>query len=69
MTFCEHLLKLRTERNLYQKDVAKAIGIVTKTYQRYEYGEREPDLSTLIALADYYNISLDDLACREFSKK
>ena len=69
MTFSEHLLQLRTERNLLQKDIAKAIGIATKTYQRYEYGEREPDLSTLIALADYYGLSLDELVCRAFPKK
>ena len=64
MTFCEHLLKLRTERGLSQKELAKEVGISTLTYQRYEYGEREPKLSALIALADYYNLSLDELVCR-----
>lgn len=68
MTFPEHLLELRLQRNVLQKDIADSLGIAIRTYQRYEQGEREPDLSTLIALADYYNISLDDLACREFRK-
>ena len=65
MTFSEHLLKLRTARNLSQKDIAEATGLAVHTYQRYEYGEREPQLSTLIKLADFYNLSLDELVCRE----
>ena len=68
MTFPENLLKLRTERGLTQADVAKAIDIRTLTYQRYEYGEREPRPSKLIALADFYHLTLDELACRELEK-
>ena len=65
MTFSEHLLNLRTARNLSQKDIAEATGLAVHTYQRYEYGEREPQLSTLINLADFYDLSLDELVCRE----
>lgn len=65
MTFSEHLQKLRIEHNLSQKDVAKNVDISLPSYQRYEYGTREPQLSTLIALADFYGIDLDDLVCRE----
>lgn len=68
MTFPENLLRLRTEQNILQKDIATALGIALQTYQRYEYGHREPPLSTLIALADFYHISLDDLVCREFEE-
>jgi len=64
MTFSEHLLKLRTERNIMQKDLAKELGIGLHTYQRYEYGTREPQLSTLVALADFYDLSMDELVCR-----
>ena len=52
MSFCEHLRYLRESRGLKQKDVAQKIDIGVHTYQRYEYGQREPPLSTLIALAD-----------------
>ena len=65
MTFPEHLSKLRIERNISQKTLATTLGIGVHTYQRYEYGEREPQLSTLIALADFYDIDLDNLVCRE----
>lgn len=65
MKFCENLVRLRTEHNIPQANLAKAAGVSLPTYQRYEYGTREPQLSTLIALADFYNITLDDLVCRE----
>ncbi len=64
MTFPEHLLKLRLENNLSQQAVADEIGIALRTYQYYERGQREPMLTTLIALADFYDLSLDELVCR-----
>ena len=63
MTFPEHLLKLRLENNLSQQAVADEIGIALRTYQYYERGQREPMLTTLIALADFYDLSLDELVC------
>ena len=62
--FSERLVELRDSRNLSQKEVAKEFGVVVRAYQRYEYGEREPQLSVLIRMADFYNISLDYLAGR-----
>ena len=62
--FCAILDKLKTERNILQKDIAKSIGVSLRAYQRYEHGEREPSMSTLIALADYFNVSLDYLTGR-----
>ena len=56
------LLNLRKEKHLTQPQVAEGVGITTRTYQRYEAGEREPNLSTLVALAKFYNVSLDYLA-------
>ena len=65
MKFSEHLVFLREKRGLVQKDIAKVAGVSLHTYQRYEYGEREPQLKALIGLADFYDLSLDELACRE----
>ena len=62
--FSERLQELKTEKNVMQKDVAAALGLPLRTYQRYEYGEREPQLSTLIKIADFYGVSLDYLAGR-----
>jgi len=65
MTFPENLSKLRKKAGLSQTALAHRIGIGWRAYQTYERGEREPALSTLIALADFYDISLDELVCRE----
>lgn len=69
MTFSQYLLKLRKERGLNQTELAPFIGISWRAYQTYERGEREPQMSTLIALADFYNLSLDELVCREWPKE
>ncbi len=69
MSFPEHLLKLRLSHGLSQQEAADKAGIALRTYQYYERGQREPVLSTLIALADFYDLSLDELACRERNRK
>ena len=53
----ERLILLREQHRLPQRTVAEAIQITMRAYQRYEYGEREPQLSTVIALAKFYHIS------------
>ena len=62
--FCKVLESLKLKENILQKDIAKAIGISLRSYQRYEHGEREPTMSTLIALADFFNVSIDYLVGR-----
>ncbi len=64
MTFSERLINLRKNRNLTQKQVYEAVGMSALGYQRYEYGTREPAYQKLIALADYFNVSLDYLVGR-----
>ena len=65
MNFHENLLRLRTEKKLTQKAIAKEVGISWRAYQNYERGTQEPTLSVLVALADFYDISLDELVCRQ----
>ena len=65
MTFSEHLIFLREKSGITQKKVAEALGISVHAYQRFEYAEQEPRLSTLTALADFYDLTLDELVCRE----
>ena len=64
MTFSERLIFLRKSRNLTQKQIYSVIGMSAIGYQRYEYGEREPAYQNLIALADYFDVSLDYLVGR-----
>jgi len=60
----ERLRRLRLENGSTQKSVADAVDVTEVSYQRFEYGTVRPSLDTLIALADYFNVSLDYLVGR-----
>lgn len=62
--FSERLKETRQKRNCTQKNVADYLGIAERAYQNYEYGNREPNLGTLVKLADYFEVSLDFLSGR-----
>lgn len=55
------LRELREQKGVTQKEVATAIGCTATVYSRYEREEREPDISTLCSLADYFEVSTDTL--------
>ncbi|MCU5063559.1 helix-turn-helix domain-containing protein [Bacillus cereus] len=59
--FGTRLHTLRKERKLRQEDMAKQLGIARTTYAMYEQGNREPDYSTLIKLANFFEVSIDYL--------
>lgn len=60
----ERLLELRKQQKKKQTDVAIAMSVNVRAYQRYEYGEREPAASALAAIADFYGVSMDYLMGR-----
>lgn len=60
----ERMLSLRKERKLKQEELTELIGIPIRTYRRYEIGEREPTVSALWKIADFYNVSVDYLIGR-----
>lgn len=68
MHFGKQLREIRMERNMKQQDLADAVNIALRTYQHYEQGDREPSLSTLVALADVLEVSTDDLLGRTSPK-
>ena len=64
MTFSERLKELRLAKGLTQMQVSQSTGMSLLSYQRYEYGSREPAYNKLLALADYFDVSLDYLVGR-----
>ena len=65
-TLSYNLKKYREIKNLTQKSMADLLEVTTRSYQRYEAGEREPDVDSLIKIADTFEISLDELVGRIF---
>lgn len=62
--FSDHLVELKAVHNVRQQDIADAIGISLRGYQYYEKDSKEPTMSKLIALADFFNVSIDYLVGR-----
>ena len=62
-----NIKSLRKENNKTQKDLAELLCIRQNSYQRYETGETEPNITNLIKLADYYNVSIDYLVGRKWN--
>ena len=63
--FSENLKTCRKRLHESQEVVAVHCGISSMSYRRYESGEREPPLRKLCILADYYGVTLDQLAGRD----
>ena len=55
------LKEIRKNRGITQLKLAMDLNISQNSISRYETGEREADYTTLIRLADYFNVSLDYL--------
>lgn len=57
----KRLKELRCERGLTQKQAAEALGLNSVTYLHYEKAQREPPLSLLADMAEFYNVTTDYL--------
>lgn len=55
------LKELRDRRGISQLKLAMDLGLTQNSVSRYESGAREADYKTLIALADYFGVSVDYL--------
>ncbi len=62
--FATQLRAIRKAKGLTQKQLAIGIGASERGIQQYELGERKPAYDVLIALADYFDVSLDYLVGR-----
>jgi transcriptional regulator with XRE-family HTH domain len=62
--FNQRLKEIRINHNITQKQLSIDLGLSERGIQSYELGERKPGLDALIALADYFNVSLDYLTGR-----
>lgn len=63
-TIAAGLRRARTAQGRTQLQVAEAVGMRYQAYQRYERGTVSPSGEILIALADFYGVSLDYLVGR-----
>lgn len=62
--FSQRLKALRKSKKFKQSDVAALLNVTVRHYQEIEYGKIDIPTSKLIALADYFDVSLDYLVGR-----
>lgn len=59
------LKEIREEAGLSMRQVSVQAEIPASTYTAYEKGEREPNIATLIKLADFFGCSVDRILGRK----
>ena len=60
----QRIRDLRDDADLTQTQMAEILKISQATYSRYENGTLDLPTATLIALADFHNVSVDYLLDR-----
>ncbi|MCI9057175.1 MAG: helix-turn-helix transcriptional regulator [Oscillospiraceae bacterium] len=62
--FAERIRTLRSEQNITQDALGKIVGVKRYSVYGYEKGNNFPEVPVLIALADYFGVSIDYLLGR-----
>ena len=57
----KNLKKLRENAGISQKQLADSIGISQQSINKYENHKIEPDIDTMVKIADYFETSVDYL--------
>ncbi len=65
----KNLKALRNERKISQQQLAEIIMVSQQSVNKYENHDVEPDICTLVKIADFFNVSLDYLVGRTDMKE
>ena len=60
-TFGINLKTLRQLKGISQRKLGDDLNVCNQTISFWENGSREPDLDTLIQIAEYFDVSLDSI--------
>lgn len=55
------LTELRKARHLTQTELAKILNVARNTISQWETGKRNPDLDTVVKIANYFDVTVDFL--------
>ena len=65
MRFQDKIQRLRKERGLSQEEMAEAIGLSRQAIAKWEAGLTYPDIDNLVALSNYFMVTIDSLLKKE----
>lgn len=66
-TFGKNLMELRKKNGLSQEDLANKLNITRQTISKWELEQTSPSLKDLKNIADFFNISLDELTSNDIN--
>ena len=55
------LKALRKEKNITQEALAETLNVSGRTVSRWETGNNMPDISLLVELAEFYQVSIPEI--------
>ena len=64
MEFRQRLQQLREKKRISRKVLSELCGLNSDAVRRYERGEAEPTLHSIVAIAEYFEVSVDYLVGR-----
>ncbi|EAC3746589.1 XRE family transcriptional regulator [Listeria monocytogenes] len=64
-----NIRSIREDNDVTQQQMAELLNVSQNTYSQYETGKIEWTASTLIKIADYFDVSVDYLLDRTKNKK
>ena len=59
--FGKKLKELRLEKGLSQRILGENLGVCNQSISFWESGAREPDLNTVVEIAEFFDVSADYL--------
>ena len=65
----KNIRDIREDNDVTQTQMAKLLNVSQNTYSQYETGKIEWTASTLVQIADYFNVSIDYLLDRTDKRK
>jgi transcriptional regulator with XRE-family HTH domain len=63
--FRQRLQQLREKKGISRKVLSELCGLYSDAVRRYERGEDEPKLHSLVALAEFFGVTVDYLVGRD----
>ena len=61
MKLSENIKNIRKAKGLRQEQLAEAMGVSTASVSKWETGQTAPELTVLVDLADFFEVSIDAL--------
>lgn len=61
MDIAQRLAAMRRDKGFSQEELAAQLGLSRQAISKWERGESAPDMGNLLALADLYEVTLDEL--------